>query len=158
MFFPIATGLIVGWWLAKRNIDHLLVLYYHIPFRKSDKYLQLYDMCDGEFTFKMMENLNKPPKNYAEFLKWHQLYRPKAAKIFIKFWSATLKQVRREYFLFLVLASIVFWRFWYYYLVAVIAVHIIYIAHRRLIKHNGVDFYAMAMLNTIIDDIRFSKR
>lgn len=158
MYIAVFIGIVIGWWLASRHIDHWLLVFYHYRYRTAKKYLDLYDLCDSEFSFQMMQGQNNPPKTYAQFLLWHQNCRPKAGKAFRKYWSAVTKELMRDSLLFVVLPTIIFWRNWAFFLLAVVLVHTGYLVHRRLIKKNNLDFYALLMHTTVIKELNPSSK
>lgn len=142
-------GIVFGWWLAARHIDHWLIIFYHFRYRTATKYLELYDLCDNEYSFQVMERQKHGPKSYAEFLLWHQKYRPKAGETFRKYWDALTKEVLRDYLLLAVLPAAILWHNWIYFLVSFLAIHIAYLLHRVAVKRNGISFY-VTLINTLI--------
>ncbi len=154
MYLALLIGLLLGWFLARRHVDQQLTVLYHFRFRSEHKYLGLYDICDGDFSYQMMLGDKNPPKNYAEFLLWHQSSRPRAGKVFREFWIALLKELARDYMFLLAVPAVFFWSYWYYFLLAAVLPHIYYVLHRKLVKRNGVDFYTILIHTAVVSDIR----
>jgi len=157
MYFALVTGLLLGWWLAKRYIDLLLVVYYHFKFRQPKRYLELYDAQDSELSFEMMRGQKKPPKNYAQYLLWHQQCRPKAGKAFRVYWDNIVKQLARDYLIFMVIPALLFMRNWLYFLLPVVLFHLGYFVHRHFIKEYRLGFYSISTQTLVINDIRKQK-
>ena len=157
MYYALVTGLLIGWWLAKRHIDHLLVVYYHFRFREPKRYLQLYDAQDGELSFEMMRGQKDPPKNYAQYLLWHQKCRPKAGKTFRIYWDALIRELIRDYLLFMVVPAVLFMSSWLYFLFPIFLLHLGYFIHRHFVKQNRLGFYSILVQTLVINDIRKQK-
>jgi hypothetical protein len=157
-YLAIALGLLVGSWLASRMIDYLLFAYYHRNCMGGDSYLSLYDFMDSDFNFEMMKGQKGAPKNYAEFLRLHEKTRPFAVKIFQENIKAILKFVASRYFLLLVLPAVVFMGRWYLYVIPVLAVHLGFILYKRLVKGYSIDFYAILMQITVINEHRLKDK
>lgn len=154
MYYALIAGLLIGWWLARRHIDHLLVVYYHFKFREPKQYLQLYDAQDSMLTFEMMRGQKNPPKDYAEYLRWHQKCRPGAGKTFRKYWNDLIKQLARDYLLLMVIPLALFITNWLYFLFPLILLHLGYFIHRHFVKHNRLGFYSILIQTLVINDIR----
>ena len=158
MYVAIFLGIVAGWWLAQRHIDHLLIVYYHFRFRQPSKYLELYDLCDGESAFHMMQGQKNLPKNYAEFLLWHEKARPRAGKTFRKYWMAINKELIRDYSLFLIIPTVLLRGIWLYFLLPTMIIHLGYWLHRRLVKKNRLDFYAMVTHTLVVNEVITAKQ
>ncbi len=154
MYVGLLLGLVLGLWLAQRHIDHLLIIYYHFRFRSAKKYLELYDLCDGETALQMMQGQENPPESYAEFLLWHQEARPQAGKVFRKYWLAITRELVRDYAVFVLIpaALLLLWKATTYFLLMVFLVHVILLLQRKLVKKNGVNFYALLVYTLVLTE------
>lgn len=152
--FAVIAGLVAGWYLGKMNGNNVLIAFYLFRFRSEKEYLVLYDLCDSEFAYEMMSGEKIPPKNYAEFLLWHQECRPKAVKTFKKYWDPLIKFMIKSYIYLLIIPAILFFKYALYFIIPVIIVHLAFTLYYRFVKHNNLDFCAILMMTLVIKDIK----
>ncbi len=157
MYYAIGFGLLIGWWLAKSHTEYLLVIFYHFRYRDPLKYLELYDAQDSEYTFQMMQGQKDSPKNYAQYLLWHQSCRPKASETFKFYWDALVKQMIRDYLILLLLPALLFYRNWLFYVAGVFLFHFGYFIYLHFIKQKRLGFYSIMIQTLIINEIRKKK-
>lgn len=149
----ILTGLTMGAIIGNKTSEHLMILFYHRNFLSEEKYMQLYDFIDDEFHYEMYAAcMDKPPKNYAEFLKLHQKIRPKAYRIFRRYIEQLALHQAKILGLYVLLPMVIFYRQWYIFLITVTVVVAGFALYKRYRKDNGVDFNAILMMITVLKD------
>ncbi len=153
IIFAVLLGSLAGILLARRHIDHLLILFYH--FKYKNRYEQLFDQFDTDNVFKLIKDVRF--KTYHEFLLRHQAAKPEAKKIFMEHWSAICALLVRNYLIFVVFPAILFTGNWFYFVAPVLCFHLGYLIHRRLVKHNDISFYGILLYQVIVNEVAKSK-
>lgn len=153
----IIIGIFIGSWLAVSLSDFLLLLYYHRIFTDEDKYLALYDHMDSETDYKRLEGHSNKLKDYADFLRLHAVVRPRAYQLLCKNLRAIKKLLITRYSCFILLPTLILWKRWYAFLLAVVVVQTLYLVYLRSMRHRTVAFYLMSMQVRVLLEAKQAK-
>lgn len=147
------AGVIMGTLLGERVARYALIALYSQRYGSKEKFMDLYDAMDHEFPYEMYSStIDKPLKNYAEYLKLLQAKRPKAYKIFKHYRREALKQLAWLVLLLVVVpTTLLFWTFWYVYQITLLLVVAIYVWYLRYKRDNGAVFHTILLTSVILN-------
>jgi len=149
--FALTLGTAIGYWIGNKLSNTLFLLYYHRNFLTESKYLNLYDIMDDEFYFKMLPKSSLGGnKKYFDYLKLRQDKRPKAYKTYRSIIDESAKNFFFLVALMVIFPSIMFYSIWYLYFIPVLIVTIGHIVYKRIVKNYNLDFFIISAMNTVL--------
>ncbi len=152
MIPALLSGILLGIFMTRKQSQLFNILYVMYPFRKREGYEDLYELCDGEYSFELSQSSELGPKTYHEFLLRHEKGREIAYDTFITLYRAIGKILLRNYGIIIVLSLIIFRSNSLLFLKPFIACHIAYQIYLYYYKENKIDFNAIFIHNMIICD------
>lgn len=148
-FIALGLGLIGGFLMAAKFIDHIIMLLYYARYRHESAYRELYGSMDSELYFELMKGHAGAPKSYDKYLLLNQNKGTVSFKIFRETYSDIATILIKVYGVGL-LFSAIFYHYWIFLLMPFVFAHVVFALHRRLIKHYDRHFYLMMMHTSIL--------
>lgn len=149
-YIAIISGVLIGRFVFRKFINVLIAIIIFIPYYSKNRFDYLYSLADDRTTYQAFGNATI--KRYVDYVRIHETSKPLAYKYFMHHYTEIVKVIAIKIAPLALLPAILFWVYWYWYVLGVVATVILSILYKIYVDKNGIGFYQKSMIFMVIND------